>query len=78
MANYIIYRDVYTQDETTGTWSKNVGREYLRITKSRRYVWQDKQQAASELRINESCKVMDNLQRVIRTKYNYGKIYLHK
>jgi len=75
MAIYTIHRDVFTQNETTGLWTKKVGREYLRVTKSGRYVWQDDLQASSEFTLDESCKIMENLQRVIRPKYTYGKVW---
>lgn len=75
MAIYTIYRDVFTQDVKTGLWSKKIRREYLRVTKSGRYVWQDDLQVSSEFTLKESCRIMDNLQRVIRPNYNYGKVF---
>ena len=74
MAICTIYRDVYAQHEQTGTWSKKVGHEYLRVTKSGRYVWQDDLQRSSEFTLEESCTIMDNLQREVRPKYTYHKV----
>ena len=77
MAIYTIYRDVFTKDEKTGLWTKKTGREYLRLTKSGRYVWQNDLQASSEFTLSESCKIIENLQRVIRPNYGYGKVWQH-
>lgn len=74
MAIYTIYRDVFAQDDQTGTWSKKIGREYLRTTPSGRYVWQDDLQRSSEFTLDESLTIMDNLQRHVRPKYNYSKV----
>ena len=75
MAIYTINRDVFTQDEKTGLWTKKVRREYLRVTRSGHYVWQDDLQKSSEFTCNESCIIMDNLQRVVRPQYIYHKVY---
>lgn len=72
---YTIYRNVFAQDEDTGLWVKKTGTEYLRVTKSGRYVWQDDLQIASEFTLEESDKILENLLRVIRPKYQYGKTW---
>ena len=74
MGIYTISRDVYEQAET-GLWTKKVRREYLRVTKSGRYVWQDDLQRSSEFTLDESCTIMQNLQRVIRPQFTYHKTW---
>lgn len=75
MKDFIIFRDVYTENEKTGLITKKKGRKWLRVTKSGRYVWQDRQEEASRFSCDDSCTIMDNCNRQIRTKYNYGKIW---
>lgn len=75
MAIYTIHRDVFAKNEMTGLWTKKVGREYLRVTKSGHYVWQDDLQRSSEFTTEESCKIMSNLQRVVRCEYTYHKVW---
>ena len=75
MSIYTIYRNVFAQDEDTGLWVKKIGTEYLRVTKSGRYVWQDDLQVSSEFTLEESDKILENLLRVIRPKYQYGKVW---
>ena len=72
---YTIFRDVYTINETTGAQTKHARREWLRLTKSGRYVWQSDPNTAAAFGCNESCRIIDNLQRINRTAYNYGKIW---
>lgn len=75
MGIYIISRDVYKQADN-GLWTKKVRREYLRVTKCGRYVWQIDVQRASELTEHKSSIIMHNLQRVVRPQYTYYKWWL--
>lgn len=72
MNTYTISRDVYKMADN-GLRSKKVRREYLRVTKHGRYVWQDDLLRATELTLDESCTIMQHLQRVVRPQYTYHK-----
>lgn len=71
---YTIYRDVYTTNPQTGLLTKRERREFLHITAAGRYIWKSEPQSAARLECLKSCQIIDNLQRINRTRYNYGKI----
>ena len=72
--HYTIYRDVFTTNPQTGLQTKQERREFLHITAAGRYAWKSDPQSAARLNCGQSCQIIDNLQRINRTRYNYGKI----
>ena len=69
-----IFRDVYTINEKTGLQTTHARREWLHVTPSGRHTWKNNQTTAAAFGCIESCRILDNLQRINRTRYNYGKI----
>lgn len=72
---FYIFRDVYTMNEKTGLQTKHARREWLHLTPAGRHTWKSNQTTAAAFGCVESCRILDNLQRIIRTAYNYGKIW---
>lgn len=68
--SYVIYRDVYKQDKS-GIWSVKVARQLLNVT-NKRYKWSA--YCGTMLNWQDSRRILDNLQRVVRPQYNYGKL----